>query len=148
MEVQLKDGFMISSNKEYLDLDVIYQFLHSESYWAKGIPYEIMEESIQHSICFGVYQGNVEDEHRQVGFARIITDFATFAYIADVFILSEFRKLGLSKALVQAMLAYPGIQKVRKVALATSDAHGLYRQFGFKEAEINKYMHLPRNQYQ
>lgn len=146
--MSIANGFVISTNKEYLDIDVIYQYLHDESYWAKGIPRSIVEESIANSVCFGVYEEK-DGVYKQVGFARMVTDLATFAYIADVFILTEFRKLGLSKALVQTMLDYPGIKDVRKILLGTRDAHGLYRQFGFKEVENKQlYMENKRKQYE
>jgi N-acetylglutamate synthase-like GNAT family acetyltransferase len=123
--------FTIHTDKEKLDIDVIYSYLHHESYWAKGIPLHLVQTSIEHSICFGVY----DECDKQVGFGRIISDFATFAYLADVFILPHARGNGLGKALVQEMIRYQSIQHVRKILLATKDAHGLYSQYGFKEVK-------------
>jgi len=122
----LKKGFSISTDRSLLDINVIYNFLGQESYWAKNIPPEKVSRSIENSMCFGVYKSG-----RQIGFARVITDKATFAYLADVFIIDEFRGLGLSKWLVQTILAHPDLQTLRRWVLATSDAHGLYKQFGF-----------------
>ena len=125
--------FTIHTDKEKLDIDVIYSYLHHESYWAKGIPLHLVQTSIEHSVCFGVY----DECDKQVGFGRIISDFATFAYLADVFILPHARGNGLGKALVQEMIRYQPIQHVRKILLATKDAHGLYSQYGFKEVKTS-----------
>jgi GNAT superfamily N-acetyltransferase len=122
----LKKGFSISTDKNLLDVEVIYNYLSQESYWAKNIPQEKVNRSIENSMCFGVYK-----DERQIGFARVITDKATFAYLADVFIINEFRGLGLSKWLVQTILVHPDLQTLRRWLLATADAHGLYNQFGF-----------------
>jgi len=124
------ENITISTDKSKLDISLIHQFLSHESYWAKGIPIEIVKRSIDNSLCFGVFKDN-----KQVGFARMISDFATFAYLADVFILPEYRKLGLSKKLIKEILAHPDLQGLRAMLLGTVDAHGLYRQFGFKELE-------------
>ena len=96
------------------------------SYWARGIPREVVERSVRNSLCFGAYLGP-----RQVGFARVVTDRATFAYLGDVFVVPEHRGRGVSKRLVQAVLAHPDLQGLRRFLLATRDAHGLYAQFGF-----------------
>lgn len=119
-------GFRISTNKQLLDTDMIYQYLSEESYWAKDIPRSIVERSIENSLCFGVYEGS-----KQIGFARMVTDQATFAYLADVFILPAWRKQGHSKWLMEMVMAHPGLQGLRRMVLATMDAHGLYKQFGF-----------------
>ncbi|GAL13327.1 histone acetyltransferase HPA2 and related acetyltransferases [Vibrio astriarenae] len=121
------DGYKISTDSNDLDLDVVFEFI-SNSYWAKGIPRERVEKSIQHSLCFGVYDEN----NKQVGFARLISDLATFAYLSDVFILNEHRGKGLSKYLVETILEHPDLQGLRRIVLATHDAHGLYSQFGFE----------------
>jgi GNAT superfamily N-acetyltransferase len=124
--------YVISTDPAWLDVDVIHRFLSEESYWARGIPREIIVRSLPHSICFGAYA--TEDgtqPRRQIGFARIVTDRATFAYLADVFVLPDHRKKGLSKRLMEAVLAHPDLQNLRRWILATADAHGLYRQFGF-----------------
>jgi len=124
--VFLKKGFEISTDKDLLDFQMIYSYLSDESYWSKGISVEKVRRSIENSICFGVYHHG-----RQVGFARIITDKATFAYLCDVFILDDFRGQGLSKWLIQTILAHAELQGLRRWSLATADAHGLYSQFGF-----------------
>jgi GNAT superfamily N-acetyltransferase len=116
----------IDTDKSRLDLAVIHGFL-TTSYWAKGIPRETVERSIEGSLCFGVYEGP-----RQVGFARVITDSATFAYLADVFILESHRGRGLSRRLMDAIVAHPSLQGLRRWMLATRDAHGLYARYGFK----------------
>lgn len=122
--------YTISDDKTKLNLEVIHRFLSEEAYWSKNIPVEIVQRSIENSLCFGVYQGD-----NQVGFARFITDSATFGYLADVFILPEHRGKGLSKQLVAFIMAYPAVQGLRRMMLFTLDAHGLYRQFGFAPLE-------------
>jgi GNAT superfamily N-acetyltransferase len=120
-----KDNYSISDDKEKLDVPFIHQFL-SRSYWAENIPVATVQQSIDGSICFGVY-----DNNSQVGFARVITDKATFAYLADVFIDEKHRGHGLSKWLMSVIMQYPDVQGLRRFMLATRDAHGLYAQFGF-----------------
>ena len=121
-----QENYFISSDKSKLDVDVIYNYLSKESYWAKGIPRNVVERSIEHSMCFGVYSGEM-----QVGFARIVSDRATYAYLADVFILPEHRGKGLSKLLMETITNHPDLQGLRKWMLATADAHGLYAQYAF-----------------
>jgi len=121
----IKDGFTISTEKEKLDIDLIHSFLN-RTYWAEGISKEIIRRSIEGSLCFGVYEND-----KQVGFARMITDKATFAYLADVFIIEEYRGRGLSKWLMEVIMSHPDLQGLRRMILATKDAHGLYKQFGF-----------------
>ena len=121
-------GYEVSHDPARLDLGVIHAFLAQDSYWAKGIPRDMVERSVAHSLCFGVYR-----EDAQVGFARIVTDRATFALLADVFVLEAHRGKGLSKWLMQAVIAHPDLQGLRRMLLLTSDAHELYRQFGFTE---------------
>jgi N-acetylglutamate synthase-like GNAT family acetyltransferase len=120
-----KDNFSISIDKSKLDISVIHNFL-SGSYWSENIPVETVQKCIEGSMCFGVY-----DNNRQVGFARMITDNSTFAYLADVFIIEEYRGRGLSKWLVEFILSHPDLQGLRRILLATKDAHNLYKQFGF-----------------
>ncbi len=122
-----QDEFEISTDPSRIDVAAVHDFL-STSYWAKGIPLEIVRRSIQNSLCFGIYRSK-----EQIGFARVITDRATFAYLADVFVIEEYRGRGLSKWLMQCILAHPELQGLRRWSLATRDAHGLYRQFGFRE---------------
>ncbi|WP_317929802.1 GNAT family N-acetyltransferase [Halioxenophilus sp. WMMB6] len=121
------DGYTISSSPEAMDLSLIHSYI-SRSYWAKGIGQETLAVAIANSLSFGVFLHSGE----QVGFARMITDRATFAYMADVFILEEHRGKGLSKWLLQVIMAHPQLQGLRRLLLATRDAHGLYVQFGFK----------------
>lgn len=121
-----RDDYSISCDFDRLDLDVIHGFL-SASYWAKGIPLALVEKSLRHSLCFGAFK-----QGRQIGFARVITDYATFGYVADVFVLPEHRGNGVSKKLMRAMMAHPDLQGLRRLILATEDAHGLYAQFGFQ----------------
>ena len=127
-EAFIKKGFQISTDKSLLQVDVIYDYLNNDSYWAQGISLEKMEKAIRNSMCFGVYTID-----KQVGFARVVTDTATFAYICDVFVLPAFRKNGLSKWLIQSIVNHPDLQGLRRWSLATADAHGLYSQFGFTE---------------
>ncbi|WP_158828263.1 GNAT family N-acetyltransferase [Mucilaginibacter lacusdianchii] len=122
----LDKGFYISTNNQLLDLDTIYNFLINESYWSNGLPYETFCKAINNSLCFGIYKNNT-----QCGFARVVTDKATFAYICDVFVLVPYRGAGLSKWLIQTIREYPELNGLRRWSLATADAHGLYQQFGF-----------------
>lgn len=124
--MQASDHYEISTDRSRLDIALIHDFLRS-SYWAQGIPRAIVEKSIRHSLCFGAFLGL-----QQVGFARVISDFAAVAHIADVFVVPEHRGRGISKLLMQAILAHPELQGLRRFFLATRDAHGLYAQFGFQ----------------
>ena len=119
------DEITVSTDPARLDLDVVHGFL-TTSYWAAGIPRELVERSIRHSLCFGAYV-----DGRQVGFARVISDRATFAYVCDVFALPSYRGRGVGKRIMAAIRAHPELQGLRRWTLATRDAHGLYRQFGF-----------------
>lgn len=120
-----RDGFTVSDDSARLDLDVIERFL-TESYWAKNIPRATLDRSLRHSLCFALLQGE-----RQIGFARVVSDRATFAYLADVFVLPEFRGLGLAKWLLTCVLGHPELQGLRRWMLGTRDAHGLYEKLGF-----------------
>ncbi len=122
----LEKGFRISTDESLINFDLVYKYLDQDSYWAKNIPAETVRKAIENSLCFGVYKQN-----NQVGLARVITDKATFAYICDVFILPDFRGIGLSKWLMQTILNFPELQGLRRWSLATLDAHGLYSQFEF-----------------
>jgi len=122
----VRDEFVISTDKDRLQTALIYKFLIEESYWANTRSADQMELAVENSLCFGVYQGQ-----KQVGFARVISDFATFAYLGDVFILKEFRGRGLSKWLMETIVSHPDLLGLRRWILATKDAHGLYEQFGF-----------------
>jgi GNAT superfamily N-acetyltransferase len=125
-EALIKKGYKISTDQDLLDLDVIHNYLSNESYWSKGITKEKVQRSIENSMCFGVYK-----DGKQVGLARVVTDKAIFAYLCDIFILDEYRGNGLSKWLLQTILAHPDLQGLKRWTLATLDAHGLYKQFGF-----------------
>ncbi len=122
----LLDDFEISDDQLRLDFDVIHKFLSEESYWAQNRTLEQTKTAIKNSICFGVYDGE-----RQIGFARVVSDCATFAYIGDVFILEEYRGRGLSKWLMEVIVSHPDLQNLRRWVLATRDAHGLYEKFEF-----------------
>jgi GNAT superfamily N-acetyltransferase len=132
-----KADYHITTDKEKIDLDYTHQFL-AQTYWAEGIPKEIMQRSIQGSLCFAVFH-----QDQQVGFARVISDEATFAYLADVFIDPAYRGKGLSKWLMEVIMEYPSLQGLRRFLLATRDAHGLYRQFGFETiASVEPWMQV------
>jgi GNAT superfamily N-acetyltransferase len=122
----IEKGFSISTDKSLIDFETVYNYLANDSYWARGITAEMLKKAIGNSICFGIYLGS-----KQAGFTRVVTDKATFAYICDVFILPDYRRLGLSKWLMQTIKQYPDFQGLRRWSLATADAHGLYKQFGF-----------------
>lgn len=126
-QAQHPSGFTISTAASQLDVKAIHRYLSEDSYWAKGIPYATVERAIANSLNFGLYV----PDGRLAGFARIITDYATFAWLCDVFVLPEFRGQGLSKWLMEVVWAHPGLQGLRRRILATLDAHGLYTQFGF-----------------
>jgi GNAT superfamily N-acetyltransferase len=148
MVVMETGRFLISTDRSKLDLDVIHRFL-ARSYWAAGIRRETVVRSIENSLCFGVY-----DHARQIGFARVISDLATYAYIADVFIVEDYRGRGLGKELMATIMAHPELQGLRQWTLGTRDAQGLYAQFGFKPVanrrgrtimEISKPASAPRS---
>lgn len=128
-EKHTKGNYTISTDKSLLDTDVINGYL-SRSYWAEDIPRETVEKAITNSLCFGVYRNG-----NQIGFARVISDYTTFAYLADVFILEEERGKGLSKWLVECILKHEQLQGLRNFCLLTRDAHSLYEKFGFKVLE-------------
>lgn len=118
--------YRITSDPGEIDVAAAHRFL-TGSYWAPGVPRAVLERAFANSLCFAVYFGD-----SQVGFARLVTDRATFAYLADVYVLPEHRGKGLSKRLLEAVKAHPDLQGLRRIMLATKDAHGLYVQFGFK----------------
>ena len=123
------DGFTVSDDKARIDLDVVHRFL-ATTYWCKNIPRRVVERAILGSMVFGLYEGD-----RQIGFARIVTDGATFAYIGDMFVLENWRRRGLASWLMECIMSHPGLQDLRRWLLATADAHGLYRKFGFTALE-------------
>jgi len=120
--------YLISTDMDRLDLAFIHNFLSNSSYWARGRDFEVVQRSISNSFNFGLYKGN-----QQIGFARVVTDYATFAWLADVFVLDEHRGQGLGKWLVEVIVFHPKLQGFRRWLLATRDAHELYRRFGFAE---------------
>lgn len=125
----------ISTDPNRLDVDLIHRWLSEESYWAGGVSREIVARAIDNSLCFGVYL-----EGRQVGLARVVTDRATFAWLADVFILDSYRGRGYGKALIAAVVAHPELRGLRRLLLATRDAHGLYAQYGFTPVAPERFM--------
>jgi GNAT superfamily N-acetyltransferase len=120
-----KGDYEISTDPARINAGMVHEFL-TNSYWAKGIPLETVQRSMENSIAFGVYHGQ-----QQVGFARIISDLATFAYLADVFIVPSYRGRGLSRWLMECIVSHPDLQGLRRWMLATQDAHALYAKFGF-----------------
>jgi GNAT superfamily N-acetyltransferase len=129
--------YLISTDAQRLELDVIHRFLSEESYWAPGVTREVVERSIENSICFGLYGAS-----QQVGFARVVTDRAAFAYLADVFVLPDHRGRGLGKWLVETVLSYPDLQNLRRFFLGTADAHSLYERYGFRPIDPARMMEL------
>ncbi len=123
-----ENEYEISTDKKRLDLVMIRDFLANESYWANGIPFEVLKKSIENALCFGVYH-----QGRQVGFARVVTDYATTAYLGDVFIIEPCRGRGLGKRLVKAIMDHPELAGLRLWILGTRDAHDLYGKYGFKK---------------
>jgi GNAT superfamily N-acetyltransferase len=139
-----QSDFLISTDKNKLDLKLIHRFLSNDSYWAKGRTLDVVVRSVENSLSFGLYKNS-----QQIGFARVVTDYATFAWVADVFILNEHRGQGLAKWLMETITSHPELQGFRRWVLATKDAHELYRQFGFiglKRPE--RWMERPDSQMQ
>ena len=121
-----KNEFIISTDKNQIDIDYVHSFL-TQSYWSPGVAIEVVKRAMENSLCFGVYKNEM-----QVGYARMITDITTFAYLADVFIDEKFRGQELGKWLVKTILAHPDLKGLRRILLATKDAHKVYEQCGFK----------------
>jgi GNAT superfamily N-acetyltransferase len=121
------EGYEISTDPARLDRELVHRFLSEEAYWARGVPRDVVDRSIENSICFGVYLGG-----EQVGFARVVTDRAAIAYLGDVFILAGHRGHGLGKRLVETVMRHPDLQGLRRFLLGTADAHALYERFGFR----------------
>jgi N-acetylglutamate synthase-like GNAT family acetyltransferase len=136
----LLTDYEISTDVDRLDVEVIHKFLAEDSYWSPGIPRAIVERAIKNSLCFGVYHRTA-----QIGFARVVTDKSTFALLADLFILEAHRGKGLSKWLMRCVVGHEDLQGLRRLLLLTSDAHGLYRQFGFEElGDPSRFMEVLR----
>jgi GNAT superfamily N-acetyltransferase len=129
MEI-IENGFVFSDDSNLVDVNAVHHYLSTESYWAKNIPLTLVQKAISNSLCFGIYK-----DGKQAGFARWVTDRATYAYLCDVYVETAYRGLGLSKKLMSLMLFHPDLQGLRRYHLATLDAHGLYEQFGFKALE-------------
>jgi GNAT superfamily N-acetyltransferase len=125
--VARRGDYLISTDPERLDLELVHRFLSEEAYWSPGVARDLVERSIEHSLNFGLYHGD-----DQVGFARVVTDYATFAWVADVFVLEAHRGQGLGKWLMRTVAEHPELRTLRRWLLATVDAHGLYRPLGFK----------------
>lgn len=135
-----KNSYTISTDYSKIDISAVHEYLCNHSYWAGGIPYETVKRSIENAVCFGVYD---DATGKLVGFARVITDKATIAYIGDVYVLEEHRGKGLSKWLMECIMKHPELQGFRRWILLTKDAHGLYKQYGFNELEdVSIYMEL------
>lgn len=132
-----ENRYSISTDSSRFDLDLIHDFL-TKCYWAEGIPRDVVQRSIENALCFGVFE-----DDRQVGFARVISDYATYAYVGDVFILESHRGRGLGKQLMRAIMSHPRLQNLRRWSLVTQDAHELYQQFGFTQlAKPESYMEI------
>ena len=129
MEIQewQRGGFVISTDRAKMQIDVIHDYVSKQSYWMPGIPKSRVQRIIDNALNFGIFDGP-----RQIGYADVITDFATFAYLANVFVLEDYRGQGLSKWLMECILAHPDLQDLRRWTLLTADAHGLYKQYGFE----------------
>jgi GNAT superfamily N-acetyltransferase len=137
---EIWNGFLFSTDKNRLDHAYIHQFISTKSYWAKGIPRSIVDQSIVNSIAFGIYEHN-----KQVGFARMISDLATFGYLADVFIDESYRKKGLSKHLLEFIFSIKEFENLRRIMLGTKDAHALYEKYNFKAlASPERFMEIAR----
>jgi GNAT superfamily N-acetyltransferase len=134
-------AILVSHDPALLDIPLIHRFLSEESTWAQGIPFAVVEKAIHNSLCFGAYE-----DDRQVGFARVVTDRACFAYLADVFTVASHRGRGISRLLVEAVLAHPDLQQLRRFNLATSTAAGLYEKYGWtplSKPEIHMERYFP-----
>jgi GNAT superfamily N-acetyltransferase len=130
-----RGGYEISTDRDRLDLDLVHMFLSEEAYWSPGVSRETVERSIEHSIPFGLYRGA-----EQVGFARVVTDHAAIAYLADVFVVSSDRERGVGKWLIETVLSHPDLQDLRRFFLGTADAHSLYERFGFRPVDPARMM--------
>ncbi|HEX7390710.1 MAG TPA: GNAT family N-acetyltransferase [Acidiphilium sp.] len=119
-------GYALSTDKQHLDVDMIHHFLSEESYWSRGVPRDVVERAVRHSMCFGVYH-----EGKQVGFGRVVTDHASFALLADLFVIEGHRGRGISKWMLRCIIDHEALQGLRRWLLLTSDAHELYARFGF-----------------
>ena len=128
-----RDNYLISTDRAKLNIALVHDYLSNSSYWATGRKIEAVRRSIENSLCFGLYQTSGSDEGKQIGFARVVTDYATFGWLADVFVLEDHRGLGLGKWLIDVIIAHPDLQGFRRWVLATKDAHDLYWRVGFRD---------------
>jgi GNAT superfamily N-acetyltransferase len=124
------ESFFISDDKLLLNVEIIHDYLCEESYWSKGIPLKTVQNSIDHSLCIGVFYQN-----QTIGFARVVSDYSTFAYLCDVFVLDKFQGRGISKQLMTFIMHHPNLNGLRRWMLMTKDAHGLYSQFGWQQLD-------------
>ena len=135
-----RDDFVIDTDRDRIDALAVHDYLANHSYWAEGRPLAVVQRSIENSLCFGLFHRD-----RQIGLARVVTDYSTYAYLCDVYVLEEYRGRGLGKWLIGCVVAHPDLQGLRKFSLATRDAQELYRPFGFTEIdEPHRYMNLRR----
>jgi GNAT superfamily N-acetyltransferase len=132
LRLPIPGGYELATDPARLDVDAVHAFL-TRSYWSPGIPRDVVERALNHSLCIGAYA----PDGAQVGLARVVTDYATFAYLCDVYVLEEHRGRGLSKAMMRVVMSHPALVGARRAMLATRDAHGLYRQFGFEDVPDN-----------
>ena len=123
--------YVVSSDAAHVDRDLVYGFLRDEAYWSLGLPRDVFDRGLEHSLCFSAFDGDPARGGRQAGFARVVTDRATFAWLCDVFVLPAHRGRGVSKRLLDAVMAHPDLERVRNFLLATRDAHELYERYGF-----------------
>jgi len=138
--------YVISRDPSDVDRDFVWRFLHDDSYWAAGVPREVQERALDNSLCFSAFAGDPREGGRQVGCARVVTDRSTFAWLCDVFVVTEHRHKGVARRLMDAVMAHPDLAEVRNILLATRDAHGLYERYGFKPlAEPARWMAIRRS---
>jgi GNAT superfamily N-acetyltransferase len=137
--------YVVSTDSKHVDRELVWRFLHDEAYWSLGVPRNVVEQAIDGSICFSAFPDDPDRGAPQVGFARVVTDKATFAWLCDVFVLPEHRGKGVAKQLMDAVMSHPDLQGLRNVMLATRDAHGLYSRYGFTPlAEPTRWMAIRR----
>jgi GNAT superfamily N-acetyltransferase len=139
-----RDAYTISTDPAHLDRDVIWRYLHDVSYWANGIPRDLFERSLERSLNFGLFEGEPGRGAIQIGFSRVVTDGATFAWLCDVFVLPAYRGRRLATWLIETVVAHPDLQVQRGFVLATRDAHGLYEKFGWERVEAGRFMRITR----
>jgi GNAT superfamily N-acetyltransferase len=139
-----RDGYTISTDRAHLDRDLIHRYLHDESYWAAGVPRDLVDRSVERSLNFGLFEGEAGAGGTQVGYSRVVTDDATFAWLCDVFVLPAHRGHGLATWMMEIVTGHPDLQVQRGFVLATRDAHGLYAKFGWEPVEAGRFMRIAR----